>query len=103
MQGIDGDYFTLLGLERFWNEANLPQKLLKKSLDKRRGATLSDKPLALTLQRKNQKAHRSGTLEEGKFKNGNTEKWKSQKLKDGRIERLKNRKTERWINGEDDR
>jgi len=33
MQGIDGDYFTL-GLERFWNEANLPQNLLKKSLDK---------------------------------------------------------------------
>ena len=48
--------FHPLGLERFWNEANLPQKLLKKSLDKRRGATLSDKPLALTLQRKNQKA-----------------------------------------------
>jgi len=34
MQGIAGDYFTL-GLERFWIEANLPQKLLKKSSDKR--------------------------------------------------------------------
>ena len=35
MQGIAGDYFTL-GLERFWIEANLPQKLLKKSLGKHR-------------------------------------------------------------------
>jgi len=34
MQGIAGDYFTLW-LERFWMKANLPQKLLKKSLDKR--------------------------------------------------------------------
>ena len=72
--------FHPLGLERFWNEANLPQKLLKKSLDKRHGATLSDKPLALTLQRKNQKAHRSGTLEQGKLKNGNTEKLKRCRL-----------------------
>ena len=33
-------------------------------------------PLALTLQRKNQKAQWSGTLGQGKFKNGNTENGK---------------------------
>ena len=54
MQGI-AKIISSFGLEKFWNEANLPQKLLKKlRLNVERDPFRM--PLALTLQRKNQKA-----------------------------------------------
>ena len=53
MQGI-AKIISSFGLEKFWNEANLPQKLLKKlRLNVERDPFRM--PLALTLQRKNHK------------------------------------------------